>query len=73
MSRKLFSLITCLVLVLNFGIVPSSVQADDGGEYEIWPVYIDPPDGSVDIMVPSDANVVIRTSFTACSRLLALA
>ena len=73
MSRKLFSLITCLVLVLNFGVVPGSVQADEGGGYEVWPVFIDPPDGSVDIMVPSDANVVIRTSFTGCSRLLAAA
>ena len=61
MSRKLFSLIVCLVLVLNFGVVPSSAQAEDGGEFVISPTRIQPPDGSVDIYVPLGDSIIIRS------------
>jgi len=73
MSRKLFSLITCLVLVLNFGVVSGVAQADEGGEFVIRPTSIQPPDGSVDIYVPLGDNVIIRTGWGACTRGLAQA
>ena len=67
MSRKLFSLITCLVLVLGFGVVPGSAQAEDGGEFVIRPTSIDPTDGSVDIYVPLGDSMIIRTGWGACT------
>jgi len=73
MSRKLFSLIACLVLVLNFGVVPDSVQAEDGGEFVIRPTSIQPPDGSVDIYVPLGDSIIIRSGWGACTRGLAQA
>ena len=73
MSRKLFSLVICLVLVLNFGVVPGSAQAEDGGEFVIRPTRIQPPDGSVDIYVPLGDNIIIRSGWGACTRGLAQA
>ena len=73
MSRKLFSLIACLVLVLGFGVVPGSAQEEEGGEFVIRPTRINPPDGSVDIYVPLGDSIIIRTGWAACTRGLAQA
>ena len=73
MSRKLISLITCLVLVFNFGFVSDTAQADDNEEYVIYPAFIYPPDGSVDIYVPVGDTIIIKTGWGACTRGLAQA
>ena len=73
MSRKLFSLIVCLVLVLGSGVVPGLAQEEDGGEFVISPTGIQPPDGSVDIYVPLGDSIIIRSGWGACTRGLAQA
>ena len=70
MSRKKLWFIS--ILVLSISLLSSQVFAQENQDpnFEIWPGDIDPPDGSVDILVPNGQNVVIRTSFRSCSRLL---
>jgi len=43
----------------------------NGEPFEIFPRFIEPPDGSVDIYVPVEDNVVIKTVKGACTRGLA--
>ena len=73
MSPKKLWIITILVLSISFLSSVAFASPNQNENFEIWPVDIDPPDGSVDIIVPTDENVVIRTSFRSCSRLLSSA
>ena len=70
MSRKKLWLITILVLSISFISTSALARSKQDDVFEIWPRDIDPPDGSVDIIVPEGQNILIRTSFRSCSRLL---
>ncbi len=70
MSRKKLWLITILVLSISLLTSQAFAQESPGDPFEIWPGSITPPDGSVNIYVPQGENIVLRTSFRSCSRLL---
>jgi hypothetical protein len=53
--------------------VYSPVQAADSDDFEIWPPFIFPPDGSVNIYVPLGDNIIIKTRWGACTPGLAQA
>ena len=69
MSRRFFILVT--VFLFCMGLTYSAAAQANGEPFEIFPRYIEPPDGSVDIYVPAEDNVVIKTTIGACTRGLA--
>lgn len=68
MSHKKMWLMAALMLCFNFVTFSAHAHSNEKEKFEIWPVFIDPPDGSVDIIVPQGENVVIKTKWVACSR-----
>jgi len=70
--KRIFVIFT-LILSLGFLFSSAAAQENATGNFEIWPVFIDPPDGSVDILVSPDENTVIRSAFRSCSRPLSRA